>query len=114
MVLVRRKRMERRGNNTGGASLPLHCQGRFLRLTVITQGRRHVGEAAVYSTLYTNITVCDPTVTVSGPVRWKSSFIADFIILLVLFFSMHHHVKSVRYSFSVGYFIISILKTLVQ
>ncbi len=34
MVLVRRKRMERRGNNTGGASLPLHCQGRFLRLTV--------------------------------------------------------------------------------
>ena len=36
MVLVRRKRMERRGNNTGGASLPPHCQGRFLRLTVIT------------------------------------------------------------------------------
>lgn len=57
MVLVRSKRMERRGNNTGGASLPPHCQGRFLGLAVITQPMTWRRDASLHHTRTSSYTL---------------------------------------------------------
>lgn len=81
MVLVRRKRMERRGNNTGGASLPPHCQGRFLRLTVITHSADDMEEVHQFTLQHAQTSACiyDPASVFGAVSGEKNSLKSDFL-----------------------------------